>query len=270
MPNQNEKLVLGKKKDQVQKVKPREDLTQESVTNLNFFKEDLEALDKEVVESENLYNEVHDLWSQLTSGPYVPTRNIRDVAEVAKTLVTARSGRSDAINKRISLKKTISDINYRATGGLDESGQEAVQAQARQIVELIRQEQIEARKAGVPSVPQPVTDKRTALGKQRAMEEQELEKTITEKINSGAIVMGKNDNLVGTNDYVVSRYNRESNEFVAVDSRSGKIIEDFPKERLPKGKISRIGNEGAVMLDGQTVKLFDKLEFDDDYEDNAP
>ena len=269
----DDRLVLGKKLTQKSQVTTeREDLTSDAVTNLNFFKEDLIALDKEITNSEDLYNEIHQLYSQLTGGPYVPTRNIRDVAELAKTLVTARSGKIDVINKRVALKKTINDLNYRNNGGVDESGEEAVQMQARKIVEIIRQEQLEARKTGGNSFtnPQQVFDKRTQAGKQRALEEKELERTINEKLNSGEIKMGKNDHLVGTNDYVVSRYDRSTNTFVAVDSRNGKVIEDFPKERLPSGKITRINNNEATMLDGTTVKLFDKMEFDDDFEDNEP
>jgi len=267
----DDKLVLGKKSPSKQPVE-RENLTSEAVTDLNFFKEDLDALDHEVASSEDLYNEVHQLYSQLTGGPYVPTRNIRDIAEVAKTLVSARTSKIDVINKRIALKKTINDLNYRNNGGIDENGEEAVQMQARKIVEIIRQEQLEARKNGGNNFtnPQQSFDKRTQAGKQRALEEKELERTINEKLNSGEIKMGKNDHLVGTNDYVVSRYDRSTNTFVAVDSRNGKVIEDFPKERLPSGKITRVSNNEATMLDGSTVKLFDKMEFDDNYEDNAP
>lgn len=247
-------------------IKKREKLTSETVGDINFFKEDLEALDNEVTESDKIYDEVHKLWSNLTSGEYLP-RNIKDVAELAKTMVSARTYKAQALNNRIALKKTIVDIDRRANGADDLDSNEAATATARQIINLIRQEM----PSQAAAAPTPKADKRTAEGKKRAQEEEMLAKTIEERLNSGEIKMGKNDKLVGTNEHVAVRYDAQSESFVGVDSRTGKIIEDFPAERLPDPKeLSRVSGNSAVMSDGNEVKLFDSLEFDDGYVDDAP
>ena len=242
----------------------REKLTAESVEDINFFKEDLEGLDKEVNEAENIYGEIHKLWDNLTSGDYVP-RNIRDVAELAKTMVSARTYKAQTINNRIALKKTIADLNYRNSGGDTLEGTEQAAATARQIINMIRQET-------PSSAPKsPVADKRTVEGKKRAQEEEMLEKTIEERLKSGEIKMGKNDKLVGTNEHVVIRYDTASEGFVGVDNRTGKIIKDFPADRLPDIKsLSKVSKGAAVMNDGNEIKLFDSLEFDDEYVDEDP
>ena len=89
------------------------------------------------------------------------------------------------------------------------------------------------------------------------------------KIKSGEIVLGKNDKLVGTNDYIVTRFDPSSNKMVAVDSRNGKVIEDFPENRLPESKISRKDEETVTLFDGSEIKIYDSLEFDDGYVDDG-
>lgn len=246
-------------------VSKRETLTAETVEDINFFKEDLESLDNEIVEADNIYNEVHKLWDNLTGQEYLP-RNIKDVAEVAKTMVSARTYKAQTINNRIALKKTIADMNYRNSGGGDLEGAEQANATARQIINLIRQEN------GLTDVVKPqTTDKRTSEGKKRAQEEDMLAKTIEERLSSGDIVLGKNDKLVGTNEHVVIRYDNESESFVGVDNRTGKIIKDFPKDRLPDSKnLNKVNKEVAIMNDGNEIKLFNTLEFDDGYVDDGP
>ena len=246
-------------------VSKRETLTAETVEDINFFKEDLESLDNEIVEADNIYNEVHKLWDNLTGQEYLP-RNIKDVAEVAKTMVSARTYKAQTINNRIALKKTIADMNYRNNGGGDLEGAEQANATARQIINLIRQEN------GLTETIKPqTTDKRTAEGKKRAQEEDMLAKTIEERLSSGDIVLGKNDKLVGTNEHVVIRYDNESESFVGVDNRTGKIIKDFPKDRLPDSKnLNKVNKEVAIMNDGNEIKLFNTLEFDDGYVDDGP
>ena len=250
-------------------VPKRDMLTSESVEDINFFKEDLEGLDREVNEADSIYNEIHKLWDNLTGGDYVP-RNVRDVAELAKTMVSARTYKAQTINNRIALKKTIVDINHRNNGGDLEGSVEQANATARQIINLIRQETSSLSQPEL-STNKPVLDKRTAEGKKRQKEEELLEKEIEARIKSGDIKLGKNDKLVGTNEHVVIRYDDKNEEFVGVDSRTGKIIKDFPKDRLPDTKeLTKVNSSSAIMNDGNEIKLFDSLEFDDDYVDEGP
>lgn len=265
IPPNNKKPIKKQEEKKSVIVPKRETLTVDTVENINFFKEDLECLDNEVVEADKIYGEIHKLWDNLTGNDYLP-RNIKDVAELAKTMVSARTYKAQAINNRISLKKTIADMNYRNNGGGELEGAEQANATARQIINLIRQEG-----SGISAPQKPIADKRTSEGKKRAQEEELLAKTIEERINSGDIKLGKNDKLVGTNEHVVIRYDTSIEDFVGVDNRTGKIIKDFPKDRLPDTKeLSKVGKDVVVMQNGNEIKLFDSLEFDDDYEDDAP
>lgn len=260
--NSNKKEV--KKKEEP--IKKREDLTESIIENVNFFKEDLESLDNEVAEAGKIYDEIHDLWHNLTDTEYLP-RNIRDVAEVAKSMISARTYKAQAINNRIALKKTIADLNYRNKGGTDLEGAEQANLIARQIISTVRKESGSV----INTQKHLEIDKRTVEGKKRAEEEKMLDKTIEDKLKSGDIKMGKNDNLIDVNKYVVIRYDAKNDEFIGVDSRTGKKIPDFPKDRLPNEKdISKINKKSAIMQDGGEVKVFDSLEFDDDYIDDAP
>lgn len=261
-PNKKQAKKTEEPKKEV--VAKRPTLTSEDVENINFFKEDLESLDNEVAEADKIYGEIHKLWDNLTGQEYLP-RNIKDVAELAKTMVSARTYKAQTINNRISLKKTIADMNYRNNGGGELEGAEQANATARQIINLIRQEGANI------TQPKPVVDKRTTEGKKRAQEEEVLAKTIEERLKSGEIKLGKNDKLVGTNEHIVVRYDNSKEEFVGVDNRTGKVIPDFPKDRLPDPKnLNKVSNSAAIMNDGSEIKMFDSLEFDDEYVDDAP
>lgn len=261
-PNKKQTKKTEEPKKEV--IAKRPTLTSEDVENINFFKEDLESLDNEVVEADKIYGEIHKLWDNLTGQEYLP-RNIKDVAELAKTMVSARTYKAQTINNRISLKKTIADMNYRNNGGGELEGAEQANATARQIINLIRQEGANI------TQPKPVVDKRTAEGKKRAQEEEILAKTIEERLKTGEIKLGKNDKLVGTNEHIVVRYDNSKEEFVGVDNRTGKVIPDFPKDRLPDPKnLNKVNNSAAIMNDGSEIKMFDSLEFDDEYVDDAP
>lgn len=257
----------NKKLEEEKPVKHRPDLTSEQVENLNFFKEDLESLDKEVEEASILYDKFSKLYNQITDQEYV-TRSVRDVAELSKSMVSARSYRAQAINNRIALKKTIADLNFRSKGGIDADGDESSMLAARQVINMVRKELGET--PASMSAPKQL-DKRTAEGKKRAEEENKLEDVLNERIASGEIKMYENDKLVGTNDHVVIRYDKRSENFVGVDNRTGEVIKGFPKNRLPDPeKIDRIKNNTAVLENGEEIKVFDKLEFDDGYIDDAP
>ena len=243
-------------------VKKRDNLTEEGVKDINFFKEDLECLDREVEESEKIYDEIHGLYKNLTGGEYVP-RNIRDVAELAKTMVSARTYRAQAVNNRISLKKTIADINFRNNGGLDGEDSEVAAATARQIINIIRSDP-ESIKHEPPS-------KKKSTPDNKPEDEALLEKTINQRLRSGDISMSKNDKLVGTNEHIVVRYDSEHEKFVGVDDRTGKIIKDLPEDRLPDMKnLSKVNKKSAVLNDGNEVRIYDSLEFDDAYVDDGP
>ena len=241
-------------------VKARENITQEQASDINIYKEDLENLDKELVEADTIYNEIHSLYKNLTGGDYVP-RNIRDVAELAKTVVNARQYHLQVVEKRINLKKTIADMNFRQNGGIDEASNEAVTATARAIISMVRSE------SGV----EPKKEKK--ISKSSKNDQIMLDNVINERIASGELKLSKNDMLVGINDHAVIRYDRSSGEFVAIDERTGKIIPDFPEDRLPdKDKINRVSKGSVMLSDSTEIADFDpkEFEYDDDYEDNAP
>jgi hypothetical protein len=83
--------------------------------------------------------------------------------------------------------------------------------------------------------------------------------------------MSKNDKLVGINEHIVTRYDSEHDRFVGVDRRTGEIVKDLPADRLPDMKsVSKVNKQSAVLNDGNEIKIYDSLEFDDGYVDDDP
>lgn len=260
--NAKKTLKIKKEKPKEPIYKPREPMTTDSVKDISFFNEDLDEMDKELQESRELYSEIHSLYQDVTGGDYSPTRNLRDIAELAKTLVSARTATADIVNKRISAKKVIADINYRNSGGDVDNENDLTIQTARKILELasgnVAKEQT-AFKA----------DLRTKEGKKNKEEQDLLDKNVNSLIDKGVISLSKNDKLVGTQDHAVTRYDAEHEKFVAVDNRTGKIIPGFPEERLPSGSVARVTDNGVSLQNGENYAIYNELEFDNDYDDSG-
>lgn len=244
--------------------KTRSKLDSQQVEDLNLFHEDLVSLDKELAVADDLYNEIHGLYNNLTGGDYVP-RNIRDIAELARTVVNARQYYLQVEEKRINLKKTISDINFKQNGGDDATVDELANNTARAIVSLVKQDLVEGNSIIKKKQSNKLAPSKDDIDK--------LEEIVEAKISNGEIPMSRNDMLVGTNDHAVIRYDKKSGQFVAVDNRTGSIIPDFPEDRLPKiENISKITKDRITMNDSSEIKEFNpgEFEYDDEYEDNDP
>ena len=108
-------------KPQLSPQKGRKPFTDEDASDINFFKEDVEAMDRQCEESEKLYTEIHDLFASTSGGDYVPQRNLRDISELTKSLTATRSLCIQAVTSRVSIKKTISDIVAKRKGELIEN-----------------------------------------------------------------------------------------------------------------------------------------------------
>lgn len=245
MPKKN---IPNKTSDEVSKYNHETKLTEDTASDINFFSSDIDAMNQQLSDSEKLYDEIHGLYTNCTGGEYVPNRSIRDIAELAKTLVSSRQLCADIINKRYTIKKSITDIVNRKTGVADEN--EMAATIAREMVATIQ--------AGglVQSQFKSVaTSKSPSRDEQDTTELAMLDKAVNSKIKNGTIKMSTNDKLIGVSDYVEPKYNKRLGKFVAIDSRTGKIIKNFPEERLPKGKINMEDNDGVHLSSGEIVPL---------------
>ena len=69
-------------------------------------------------------------------------------------------------------------------------------------------------------------------------------------------MMTKNDKAIAISKFIVPKYDQKSKKVVAVDSRSGKIVKDYPTERLPGGNVSSVESDKVRLDSGITVGFY--------------
>lgn len=238
-------------------------LTEEKITNISFFEEDVTNLEDQFNKSEKLYDEIHLVFDTVTKGiggDYVQIKSVRDVAEIAKTLVTARSLCADILTKKHSVKKSISDTLSKRKGV--DSDEDIINATARRIVSCI------AENKQMEKINSDTTVKTSSKQNVSPSDKLRLDTIVKQQMKTGNIKMTNNDKLVNVSKYVDYKYNNKLNEIVAIDTRNGKMIKNFPKERLPSEKIDKIDHDKVMLNNGKNLDIISSLEYDDTYSED--
>ena len=256
---EQQKAVVEKANKQVKKIvraAKKVQINNDAVQVVEFYQDQIDALERCSAQTEDLYDDLYKIFKDRTSGDYQP--HLKDLSALATTLVSTRVACADIVQKEIQAKKILTDIAYRSGGGGAKDDAEIAQQTARELMRMLNNEYRDKKnsKSAPKELPTP-------------HDESKVEEVLEERVKSGRIKMSRNDNLVGTNDYIVTRYDPKSEGFVAVDSRDGSIIDNFPKDRLPAGKVTKVNKNDVSMEDGSTVPVYDNMEFDDNYVDNG-
>jgi hypothetical protein len=226
------------------KKKKKISLNEAKIKDITFFEEDLAEISNQLESGEDLYNNLYDVYNSLTGGKYSNIKSPRDIAEIAKALVQIRNLCSDAAFRRHQIRKNLSDIVYRNSGG-ESSDDEALREAARTIINEVRGYE---KNTGVER-----TKKQNALLTDEVR--RQLDSKVQGYIEKGDIPMSKNDKLIGIASHVEFKFDKEKDNFVAIDGRNGKVIHDFPKERLPEKQISRFTKHEVVTKTGDSYEL---------------
>jgi PBP1b-binding outer membrane lipoprotein LpoB len=234
--------MIAKPKD---KNKNKIALSNEKVRDITFFEEDISELSKQLSSAEGLYTDLYGVYTNLTGGRYANVRSPRDIAEIAKALVSMRSLCVDTAFKRHQVRKNLSDIVYRTDGG-DISDADLIKNTARNIINEVRNYV-----DGKPIIKQ-------IEGKSRVISDEtrnELDSKVEEYINTGEIKLSTNDKLIGVSDHIEFKFDKGKDSYVAFDNRSGRAIPNFPQERLPDKKISKFTRNEVITQSGDSYEI---------------
>jgi hypothetical protein len=165
----------------------------------------------------------------------------RDIAEVAKALVQLRSLCSDTAFKRHQIRKNLSDIVYRS-GDNDNDNENLIKETARIIINELHGNYL---KEAPKQINTTTND-----------EVKKLDDTVKKYISRGDIQLSTNDKLIGLNNHIQYKYDRKNDEFIAVDERNGRIVQNFPKERLPDVKVVRVTKDEIITATGDSYELY--------------
>jgi hypothetical protein len=217
-------------------------LSETKIKDITFFEEDISEMSNQLESGEELYKNLYEVYNSLTGGKYSNMKSPRDIAEIAKALVQIRNLCSDAAFRRHQIRKNLSDIVFRNNGGdnLDES---LIKEAARTIINEVRsyEKSTGNDKKQLPSL---TSDMRRAL-----------DSKVQEYIEKGDIPLSTNDKLIGMASHVEFKFDKENDTFLAIDGRNGKVIPNFPKERLPEKQISRFTKREVITKTGDTYEL---------------
>jgi hypothetical protein len=220
-------------------------LSNEKVRDITFFEEDISELSKQLTNAEGLYTDLYGVYNSLSGGRYASIKSPRDIAEIAKALVSMRSLCVDTAFKRHQVRKNLADIVYRSDGG-DIGDTDLIRNTARSIIDEVRNY------SGTPQVLKQIE------GESRIVSEETLDaldSKVEEYLDSGDIKLSTNDKLIGIADHVEFKFDKRKDSYVAFDNRSGKSIPDFPAERLPDKKMSKFKRNEVVTPSGDTYEI---------------
>jgi hypothetical protein len=225
-------------------LKGKVSLNETKIKDITFFEEDISEMSNQLESGEKLYKNLYDVYYSLTGGKYSNIKSPRDIAEIAKALVQIRNLCSDAAFRRHQIRKNLSDIVYRNTGG-ETSDEEILKEAARTIINEVRS-----------------YEKNNGLGKDKAQNylltdevRRQLDSKVQGYIEKGDISLSTNDKLIGIASHVEFKFDKENDKFIALDGRNGKVIPDFPKERLPEKQISRFTKNRVVTKTGDSYEI---------------
>jgi len=208
------------------------------------FTDDINSFDKQIMDNEKLYEEVHTIFEKIVQsttkgGIMGQVHQIKDIAEIGKTLASVRSTSIQGVNQRFTAKKTISELKMKRET-IDrniENGDEI--SLARSLVKAINEEKQSLRNSS----------------KSSNNEREKLDKVISENISKGNIKLTKNDMAMkydfnGIVDYV---YDSERDIFLAKNKQTGEIIQNYPLERIPKMRV--VEQNGSYVITDNGLKI---------------
>jgi hypothetical protein len=220
-------------------------LTDAKVRDITFFEEDISELTNQLTMNEALYKDFYGVYKDLTGGRYTNIKSPRDIAEIAKALVQLRSLCSDTTFKRHQVRKNLSDIVYRSGDEIADK-ENLIKETARIIINEVRNNDYESRLKESNKLSQTVNDE----------VKKKLDDKVKKFISNGDIKLSTNDKLIGVNDHIQYKYDKKHDNFIAVDERNGRIITNFPKERLPDTKIVRINKDKIITTSGDSYEIY--------------
>lgn len=216
------------------------------VTSIEFFLDDLSSFNEQIEKNEELYGEVHKLLSQTNGSSYF-SGGVRNVAELGRTLASIRSTGIEAVNKRFQAKRSLADMEHKKKQlDIDKESSSNIET-ARLMLQTLHEEE-RARLLHEKGRPTPQRGNTVEDADQ-------LEKRVSKALEEGNLNLTRNDKAMKhAFKGVTYAYDVTNEEFVA-RSKTGEILEDFPRERVPYKKVIQL-EEGAALCDnGDRIPL---------------
>jgi len=210
------------------------------------FSEDIADYNKQLHQNDELYGEIHSVFKRVTGGGggVLGMSSTTSLAELGRTLATIRSTSLDAVNKRFTAKKTLVELRLKEiqakNGELDGDTVELGRSILKEVVSTRQQ-------FAVIQHTQKTSEAKNLL-----------DQRIQHELETGNIKTTANEKAMKYDFQKVVQlsYDQTKKEIVATNKKTGEIISDYPKDRIPKMKVLRVENEQAITNTGINLPLY--------------
>jgi hypothetical protein len=194
-------------------------MAKQDVLNIDYFEEDINSFKDQKNKNENLYDEIHKLYKMILGDDESPSyKNLRDLSEISKTLSSIRGTSIEAANKLFQAKLAISNLELKKTQKNDES--KSSEDLARSIVAMIRSD-----------------SKERVAQKTDTQSTKDLDKRISSSLDNGEITLTENDKAMRYAQKHINFVYNKHKKLIQATLDDGSVLEDYPRNRMPQGKI---------------------------------
>lgn len=208
------------------------------VLDVSFFEEDLDAFDDQIVKTEDLYEEVHDVYMQATSGEGSTFKMMRDVSELAKTLSAIRSTSIDAINKRFQMKKSVSEIEQKKMQ-LNKENENAA----------------EIARATIMAIRNSIDNSNIKPSTTSEESKEKFNDRIKNAVINNELNLTSNDKAMKY-DFKGSEigFRKKDSKFIAI-LKNGEVVDDYPQERVLDRNIIKEEDGYVITTTGHRYRI---------------
>ena len=218
-----------------------ETLTDENVTDVNFFRDDLEEMYKSVDQIDELANKIDDEVNNVYFDPEHRQMAGRGVltftTSMIESLTTLRTAKCNSMNQILGNKLKISQMT------INKNKQETEGASAAAVAKEFNRLFLENSNTITPKNPQADIVERAMSGINKE-DDSALEKRINQLEEAGDLRFTDNEYAVRYEkrgvEFCVINANTNP-QFVACAQDNGEILDDYPKTLFPDSKILEIG-----------------------------
>lgn len=223
-----------------------ETLTDENVTDVNFFRDDLEEMYKSVDQIDELANKIDDEVNNVYFDPEHRQMAGRGVltftTSMIESLTTLRTAKCNSMNQILGNKLKISQMT------INKNKQETEGASAAAVAKEFNRLFLENSNTITPKNPQADIVERAMSGINKE-DDSALEKRINQLEETGDLRFTDNEYAVRYEkrgvEFCVINANTNP-QFVACAQDNGEILDDYPKTLFPDSKILEIGTLDAT------------------------
>ena len=236
-----------------------DELKDEDVMDVRFFKSDLEDFDIEAAKIESLYESIESQVNKHTENDKFIGRGVLPhIQKQTESMVSLRSTKASLLNMRLNAKMKIADLAVKKQRlGVDDTGNTGEEFAKYLLSEIMTKREERGKSSN--------EDHQVVI--ETIMDDDELDKLLDEKvtgmIDSGDIDLTDNEQVMkyekgGAEIKVIFTEDEEDRRFIVVDDDDNEIL-GYPETLIPNNKLLEVvePKDGVVVAGGKKYNILE-------------